>query len=91
MTLPELIKEAKKDFNDFYWETGKYSKRSTGIKVYEDFLDSLILKVANQTKEEMMVGMEEKEIKHPVLYIREEGWNSARKQMLANWEEFIRK
>jgi hypothetical protein len=42
--LDTILQEADKDFEDFYWETGKYNGRDLGIDGYKDFIHSNITK-----------------------------------------------
>lgn len=43
-SIDTILQEADKDFEDFYWETGKYNGRDLGIDGYKNFIHSNITK-----------------------------------------------
>jgi hypothetical protein len=50
--LDTILQEADKDFEDFYWETGKYNGRDLGIDGYKDFIHSQITKAYEAGRED---------------------------------------
>lgn len=49
--LKQIIAEEMKEFEDFYWEKGKYSKRPLGIVEHKKFLSSALTRLAHKTLE----------------------------------------
>jgi tetrahydromethanopterin S-methyltransferase subunit G len=50
--IDTILQEADKDFEDFYWETGKYNGRDLGIDGYKDFIHSQITKAYEAGRED---------------------------------------
>lgn len=103
MTLSQLTKEAESDFSSFM--LAEYGTWKVGREETKSFLRSLIQNIATQTKEAMLVEKIIRGEK-PLLWVMDEssdveigkyddfhkicGYNTARSQMLANYEEFIK-
>lgn len=60
--LNEKIAEIEKEFEDFYWEQGKYKGRNLGLAEYKKFIRSAIQKLIESS---LPREKEEFEIKNP--------------------------
>ena len=98
MTLQELTIEVKREFEKVSYDVDDedFNPKSEPVISFSDaskIITHLISKVATQTKEAMMVGVEEMKSRGQMEYTNVDGWigwNSARATMLANWERFIK-
>ena len=57
--MTHLTKEEEKEFEDFYWECGKYQNRELGIDEYKSFIANLTHSREQELIEKVIECLEE--------------------------------